>query len=209
MDEFAKKHQETRILYVNELLKLLEFHSWSEDLINKAESNLGLNAGYRYIIFPNGLPEIICFFEHELDRKMLQELSSLIEPLKVREKISSALIIRIMNVISKKAALNCGGYYICPSNTVLALKIAQNSVDTIWKYAGDKSTDFNYYTKRGLLLSVYMASWTFYFGDDSPNYVDTREFIKNALDNIINIASFKNNIKLPKMEDIPIIRLFS
>ena len=33
--------------------------------------------------------------------------------------------------------------------------------------------------------------------------------IKNALDNIINIASFKNLVNLPKMEDIPILRLFS
>ena len=96
-----------------------------------------------------------------------------------------------------------------PTNIISGTEVACRSCDIIWKYAGDKSSDFNYYTKRGLLLSVYAAAQVFYFGDNSENHKDTKDFIKNALDNIINIASFKNNIKMPKIEDIPIARLFS
>jgi len=59
------------------------------------------------------------------------------------------------------------------------------------------------------LLGVYGAVRAFYFGDNSADHKDTKDFIKNALDNIINIASFKNKIKMPKMEDIPIVRPFS
>ena len=33
--------------------------------------------------------------------------------------------------------------------------------------------------------------------------------MRGIIDNIINIASFKNRVNLPKMEDIPILRLFS
>ena len=49
----------------------------------------------------------------------------------------------------------------------------------------------------------------FYIADNSKNHEKTKEFIKNALDNIINIASFKNRVNMPKVEDLPIIRLFS
>ncbi len=209
MSDVEKKQQAIRINFFNELLKLLETVSWSEDLVNLAESNMGLDLGYRHIIFPSGLQEIVRSFEGWLDERMLEQLLDLDKPKKIRDQIALALEIRILGVISKKAALKCCAYYLLPTNIIVGTKAACHSCDIIWKYAGDKSSDFNYYTKRGLLLSVYAATWTFYFGDNSENHKDTRDFIKNALDNIINIASFKNNIKMPKMEDIPIIRLFS
>jgi ubiquinone biosynthesis protein COQ9 len=209
MSDIEKKHHAIKIDFFNELLKLLETISWSEDLINLAESNIRLNSGYRHIIFPSGIQEIICSFEEWLDGCMLEQLSHLDEPKKIRDKIALALEIRILGVIPQKALLSSCGYYLVPTNIIAGTESACHSCDIIWKYAGDKSTDFNYYTKRGLLLGVYLGARAFYFADNSENHEDTRKFIKNALDNIINIASFKNNIKMPKMEDIPIIRLFS
>lgn len=209
MNEIEKKHHAIKIDFFNKLLKLLETASWSEDLINLAESNIELASGYRHIIFPAGIQEIICFFEEWLDERMVEQLSHLEVPKKIRDKIALALEIRIFGIIPKKALLNSSGYYLLPTNIVAGTESAFRSCDTIWKYAGDKSTDFNYYTKRVLLLGVYLRAQAFYFADNSENNEDTRKFIKNALDNIINIASFKNNIKMPKMEDIPIIRLFS
>ncbi len=209
MHDVEKKQQVIRINFFKELLKLLEAEPWSEDLINLAESNTGLDSGYRHIIFPSGIQEIVSSLEGWLDGQMLEKLLELDKPPKIRDQIALALEIRILGVISKKIALRCFGYYLVPTNIISGTEVACRSCDIIWKYAGDKSSDFNYYTKRGLLLSVYAAAQVFYFGDNSENHKDTRDFIKNALDNIINIASFKNSIKMPKIEDIPIVRLFS
>ncbi len=209
MSDVEKKQQVIRINFFKELLKLLETAPWSEDLINLAESNIGLDAGYRHIIFPSGIQEVVSSFEKWLDGQMLEKLLESDKPKKIRDQIALALEIRILRVMSKKVAQRCFGYYLVPTNIISGTEAACHSCDTIWKYAGDKSSDFNYYTKRGLLLSVYAAAQVFYFGDNSENHKDTRDFIKNALDNIINIASFKNNIKMPKIEDIPIARLFS
>ena len=209
MSDVEKKQQVIRINFFKELLKLLENASWSEDLINLAESNIGLDTGYRHIIFPSGTQEIVSSLEGWLDSQMLEKLLELDKPKKIRDQIALALEIRIFGVITKKVALRFFGYYLVPTNIISGTEVACRSCDIIWKYAGDKSSDFNYYTKRGLLLSVYAAAQVFYFGDNSENHKDTKDFIKNALDNIINIASFKNNIKMPKIEDIPIARLFS
>ena len=95
-----------------------------------------------------------------------------------------------------------------PTNLLSGNKSYTQTCDLIWNYAGDKSTDFNYYTKRGLLLPVYLSAKAFYISDNSKGHEKTKKFIKNALDNIINIASFKNRINLPNIEDIPILRLF-
>ena len=209
MSDVEKKQQAIRINFFKEILNLLENMSWSENLVSIAESNMGLDSGYNRIIFPSGIQEIVSAFEKWLDQQMLEQLSALDKPKKIRDQIAQALEIRILSVTSKKVALRCCGYYLVPGNIMAGAESVCHSCDIIWKYAGDKSSDYNYYTKRGLLFAVYGAARTFYLGDNSVDHKDTKDFIKNALDNIINIASFKNNIKLPKMEDIPIVRFFS
>jgi ubiquinone biosynthesis protein COQ9 len=209
MSDIGEKQRAIRINFFKEFQKLLETISWSEDLISIAEANIGLDTGYNHIIFPSGIQEITSAFEKWLDEQMLEELFVLDKPKKIRDQIALALEIRILGVMSKKVALRCAGYYLIPTNIVAGIEAACHSCDIIWKYAGDKSSDYNYYTKRGLLLGVYGAARAFYLGDNSADHKDTKAFIKNALDNIINIASFKNNIKVPQMVDIPIVRLFS
>lgn len=39
-----------------------------------------------------------------------------------------------------------------------SLERAGQMFDDIWYYAGDRSTDFNWYTKRGILGAVYCAT---------------------------------------------------
>lgn len=205
----GSKYQAIRVKFFKELLRLLPDKSWSEDLINVAEANTELCLGYHRIVFPGGIQEIVQALEAWLDDQMLDMLANEKKPKKIRDQIALALEMRILKLCSKKAALKNCSFYLLPTNIITGTEVNWRTCDIIWKYAGDKSVDFNYYTKRGLLLGVYVSAKTFYFGDDSKDYGDTKDFIKNALDNIINIASFKNNIKPPKKEDIPIIRLFS
>jgi len=209
MTDFASKHAACRIKLFKELVNLLENNVWSGKLIAQAESNCGLNSGYHHIIFPDGKTQMLQEFESWQDDLMQEALAKTKRPKKIREQIALALETRLMDIISKTVALNISSAFMMPQNILAGNESACRTCDLIWKYAGDKSTDFNYYTKRGLLLPVYLSAKAFYFADNSKNHQDTKDFIKNSLDNIINIASFKNRIKLPKIEDIPILRLFS
>ena len=204
MTNFAHKHQTARIKFYKALAPLLEINGWSEELIKKAEELCGFEQGYSHILFTDGRIELLKSFEAWQDQLMLDTLDKIEKPKKIREQIALALEIRIMQVIAKDAALNNSAHHLLPTNILAASEAACHTCDVIWKYAGDKSTDFNYYTKRGLLLPVYLSAKAFYFADNSEDHQKTKEFIKNALDNIINIASFKL-----KLEDIPILRMFS
>ncbi|WP_341756279.1 MULTISPECIES: COQ9 family protein [unclassified Candidatus Tisiphia] len=114
------------------------------------------------------------------------------------------------NLYSKLVHLRNRSYFTTPSNSIFATKIAFRTCDLIWRYAGDKSIDYNYYTKRGLLLSVYITSILYYIQDESENNVNTDQYITKSLSNIITMTSkCKNMLKLPNPVDIPIIRLFS
>lgn len=209
MTDFKTKHNECKIIFFKELFSLLNNNAWSKDLINNAENNCKFSHEYHYILFPDGDLQILQEFESWLDDRMLSALNKIERPKKIRDQIALALETRIIDLITKDAAISISAYHILPQNICAANESAFKTCDVIWKYAGDKSTDFNYYSKRGLLFPVYLSAKAFYFADKSTNHEKTKEFIQNALDNIINIASFKNKIKLPELKDIPILRLFS
>ncbi len=117
---------------------------------------------------------------------------------------------QVSYIDSKLVHLRNRSYFTTPSNSIFATKIAFRTCDLIWRYAGDKSIDYNYYTKRGLLLSVYITSILYYIQDESENNIDTDKYITKSLSNIITMTSkCKNILKLPNLVDIPIIRLFS
>lgn len=193
----------------NSISKLLNSMHWSITLINEAEKQNKLDTNYHKLLFPGGIVQVVQEFENWLDTEMLGTLNKLEKPKKIREQIALALETRIINLVPKNVILKNSSFFLVPSNILAGNESACQTCDLIWKYAGDKSTDFNYYTKRGLLLPVYLSAKAFYVADNSKDHEKTKEFIKNALDNIINIASFKNRVNLPKMEDIPILRLFS
>ncbi len=209
MNDFTKKHIDSKIKLFKEMIKLCENKVWSINLLKKAESNCNLNPGYIYIIFPDGESQILQEFESWQDDVMLKKLETIVRPKQIRQRIALALENRIMHIIPKQSAINISSVFLLPKNILSCNKANYQTCDIIWKYAGDQSTDFNYYTKRALLLSVYLSSKAFYYADLSENHKDTKIFIQESLDNIINIAKIKNQFKLPKVEDIPILRLFS
>ncbi|PCJ29811.1 MAG: COQ9 family protein [Rickettsiales bacterium] len=212
MTDISRKQAERRLKFFAALAKLLATNMWSEALLGKVEESCAFDKGYNYALFPEGVSQIAVSFESWQDEQMLSALSKTEKPAKIRECIARALEIRIMDVVHKNVAINNSGFFMMPQNILEGNKAAFRTCDLIWKYAGDQSADFNYYTKRGLLLSVYKSASAFYFADNSKDHEKTKIFIKNALDNIVNIASLKSRIKLPKipkMEDLPILRLFS
>lgn len=209
MIDIEQKHKNIRKSIFNELQILLQNNSWSNEMIITAFKNLNIDHGYQFILFPGGLSEIVVSFNNYLDDKMNDQLRLLPQTLKIREKIAKALEIRIIDLSHQNIVKNTAAFFLLPINITNGIKSAWHTSDLIWKFAGDNSIDYNYYSKRSLLCGAYAASSTFYLSDNSDNYINTREFIKNALDNIINIGSLKNKITLPKKEDIPILRLFS
>ena len=48
-------------------------------------------------------------------------------------------------------------------------KILFKIADEIWFLSGDKSTDYNYYTKRIILMKIYALTFSFFVFDDSKD----------------------------------------
>ncbi|QQV75421.1 hypothetical protein H6P87_00978 [Rickettsia tillamookensis] len=199
-----EEHNIKKISFVQSLLELLPFNEWNNKLLEEAEEKCGFAKGYSLIVFPEGLSEIIEFFESYLDNIMLESLSKVEEPQKIREKIFLAVKIRIKSVLPIIHSKNAAYFAL---NPMQGTEVAFRSCDAIWRYAGDKSLDFNYYTKRGLLLSVYVSSILFYIQDESENYIETDKFIETSVENIVK--TFSQMKKLLDPSNIPIVRMFT
>ena len=54
-------------------------------------------------------------------------------------------------------------------------------MNALWYAAGDRATDFNYYTKRGLLAGVYLATLLYWLDDDSEGSAATWAFLDKRI----------------------------
>lgn len=193
--------------FLEALLKHVPFKGWSDELLPLIEQEMQLDLGYHQILFPGEIKEIINFYHQQLDQTMLTELSK-VEAHKIREKIFHAVCIRL-KLMTKPILQQLLCYYKNPLHMGQATAHFWSTVDAIWQYAGDQSTDYNYYTKRGLLFAVYSSGMINYAHSTDENC--SWEFVQNRINNVLKIGELKRN--LPKSwselrNKIPFLRLF-
>ena len=64
----------------------------------------------------------------------------------------------------------------------------------IWYKCGDKSTDYNYYSKRLLFNSVYASTELFMLTDKSKEYFATWYILKRRIDNVLVAGKIANDL---------------
>jgi ubiquinone biosynthesis protein COQ9 len=94
-----------------------------------------------------------------------------------------------------------------PMHAALGAKLLYRTVDAMWRAAGDTSTDFNFYTKRGILAGVYASTAMRWFNDTSADEKPTDEFLAARIENVMQFEKFKAKAKealanLPAFGDI-------
>ena len=67
--------------------------------------------------------------------------------------------------------------------------------DKFWNLIEDTSVDFNFYTKRFILMSVIVPTILFWVEDESDNSLNTNEYIKKCFNRSMKIGKIKNKIK--------------
>jgi ubiquinone biosynthesis protein COQ9 len=68
-------------------------------------------------------------------------------------------------------------------------------VDLIWRRAGDKAVDFNFYSKRALLAAVLSSTTLCWLDDKSENHTKTWEFLDRRISDVMRIPKVKANLR--------------
>lgn len=151
-----------------------------------------------YAMFEKGIRDLLDYLDLKLNEGMLQALSQ--EPnLRVSEKVTFLVKARLLEytkfknfreILKAKAKV---GY--CLTNTSYIFNSLYNITDTIWRAAGDTSTDFNFYTKRATLAAVYSSTVIYFTNDYSHNFIKTWEFLDNRINNVLTFNKIKLRLK--------------
>lgn len=129
----------------------------------------------------------------DLDKNFLKETKSNINKItKTNDKISFLLNKRFqLEARNKNLIKKIFIHLIRNNNSNKVLNYIYSVADIIWKISSDRSVDFNYYTKRLILSSVYLKILILIFYRDNLTEKDIELEIQKSLDHIKLVSQFK------------------
>ncbi len=182
---------------VEAVLPDVPFEGWKWTLFEKAAQEGNYEEGILWALFPGGLPEAVSHFSDWADRKMMEALDS-VDPtlLKVRERVALAVKTRIKVLTPYKEAVKLAGSYgAIPPHGWGAGQAVWRTADVIWEWAGDTATDYNRYTKRGILSGVLATTTLAWLGDESTDNAATYDFLDRRIENVMQMGKILGKIK--------------
>jgi ubiquinone biosynthesis protein COQ9 len=133
---------------------------WTARLIAAAARDAGFSVAEAELLLPNGGRDLAVLLSRKHDREGLERLAE-VEPLslKIRERIRVAVLARVDAAMADAAATRSWtGFLALPINIPLGLRLAWQSADALWRWAGDTATDENHYSKRVLLSEILVTT---------------------------------------------------
>lgn len=133
---------------------------WTSRLITAAARDAGFSVPEAELLLPNGGRDLAALLSRKHDREALMSLSG-VDPLglKIRERICSAVLARVDAAMAEASATRSWtGFLAAPMNIPLGLRLAWETADGLWRWAGDTATDENHYSKRVLLAEILIST---------------------------------------------------
>ncbi|HXA37788.1 MAG TPA: COQ9 family protein [Phenylobacterium sp.] len=137
-------------------LKIVAHEGWTSRLATLAGKACGLSAGETELLLPHGAADLAALLSRRHDAAALAALAA-VDPsaLKIRERIARGVEARVAAAAADEAAVRrLTGFLALPSNLSLGARLAWESADALWRWAGDTATDENHYSKRALLAGI-------------------------------------------------------
>eukprot|EP01132_Coremiostelium_polycephalum_P000819 gene819-1025_t len=190
--------EEEDLRFKNEILEkslqYVQLYGWTSEAVSMACQEMGYSSVTQGIFGNSGL-ELALYFVNKANRELADKLKpELLADLSQRERVKLAIKVRLSMIkpyISRWAeAMQLLAY---PSNLMVSTPTMANLVDEIWHLVGDKSSDFDWYSKRGLLAALYTSSELFMLSDTSAEHSNTWRFVDDRVDDLINVLKFKND----------------
>ena len=135
---------------------------WNARLVREACEACGLSRGDEELLLPNGARDLAALLSRRHDARALDALGAIdAKSLKIRERIARAVSERMeAGAADLEATRRCAAFLALPTNADLGLKLAWETADHLWRWAGDEATDWNHYSKRAILSGILIPALT-------------------------------------------------
>uniref|UniRef100_A0A7N4NXG5 Ubiquinone biosynthesis protein n=1 Tax=Sarcophilus harrisii TaxID=9305 RepID=A0A7N4NXG5_SARHA len=167
-DEDHESEEQLQHRILTAALEFVPAHGWTSEAIAEGAQTLGLSSAAAGM-FGNDGSELILHFVTQCNAKLNR----------VMEK-------------EQKLALSI---LVLPHNIPASLNLLTSMVDDMWHYAGDQSTDINWYTRRAVLAGIYNTTELVMMQDSSPDFEDTWRFLENRISDAMNMGHTAKQVK--------------
>jgi ubiquinone biosynthesis protein COQ9 len=170
------------------------FDGFGEAAVKAAAQQLGVDEDVARIAFPDGQRGMIDAWFAAIDAEMMERLpAEKLAAMKIRERITALVECRMELVAKDREALRRALSVLAqPQNAAFAAKLTWRAADLMWRLAGDTATDYNHYSKRIILGSVYGSTMAVFLNDESAGYAESRAFLARRIDQVMRFESWKH-----------------
>ena len=192
--------QTTQYQLIEAVLNHIPFDGWSEASLKMAAADCGVSEAELTTLFPAGIADAIAAYGAWADEKMkaafLDRYEAELSVMPVHRKIRTLILNRFEQAAPHKEVVRRTMAVLArPQHAKLAAKLLYDTVDVVWRTAGDTSTDYNFYTKRATLSAVYSATLLAFLADNSADMAKTEAFLDRRLADIARIPKLAKPAK--------------
>ena len=192
-----KNDAELKSAIIAAALPHIPFDGFTDTLMTRAAKEAGVDKEDLARLFPNGAIGLLEAYSLGVDAEMEKRLAKLkLRSMPVRARIATAVKTRLAILKPHKEAVRRAVAHLSlPPNVPLGVRLVYHTVDAMWRAAGDVSTDFNFYTKRGILGGVYSTTLLRWLTDDSEDERVTDAFLAARIENVMQFEKLKSRAK--------------
>lgn len=195
-DPVGEDTREIRDRLIEAAVLHVPFDGWGRAALTRAAEDLGLDPADARALFPGEAADMVSWHSRMADRKMMAALRTLdLDSMKIRERIATAVMTRLEQNAGDREAVRRGLAVLSrPRHAGLSLQLLYRTVDDMWFAAGDRSTDWNFYSKRLLLSGVYSSTLMVWLNDQTEDFSETRAFLDRRIENVMQIPKVKSRV---------------
>ncbi len=181
---------------IEAMLPHVPFEGWSAAVRDAAADDCGIDRDIASLALPDAT-SMTDAYTFRADAMMTDAMTAAgVLEMKIRERIRLALVTRLEQAaMDKEAVRRALAVMTMPANAAMGFRTLWRTADAMWRAAGDTATDFNHYTKRVILGSVYSAVLLYWLDDDSDDMAATRGFIDRRIYDVMKIEKGKAQAK--------------
>ncbi|MCW5760117.1 MAG: COQ9 family protein [Phenylobacterium sp.] len=180
---------------LDEALKLAPAHGWTRRTVGLAAKAAGMSPAEAELLVPHGAADLAALLSRRHDERALAALGDVhASNLKIREKIRRAVEARLDAAArDEPATRRWMGFLALPVNLPLAGRLAWESADGLWRWAGDVATDENHYTKRAILAGILSSAMAIRMTQGRKVAL---AFVDRRIDDVMRFEKWKATTKL-------------
>lgn len=184
------------------------FDGWTDEAVTMAAQQMGADVDVARLAFKGGPIDMVFAWIEAVDIAMAAAFpEDVVAPMKIRERIRALVQFRLDAVAGQEEALRRAlAIMAMPQNVAQSTKRGWRTADMMWRLAGDTATDYNHYTKRAILASIYGATLAVFVDDTSEGKAETRAFLDRRIDGVMKFEKAKAKWLNPDRETFSITR---